>query len=90
MNYNNSIILKLLTNDFLKNDEIKKLLDSYHKSLYNILQICSESDIDYIAEYLIDVIEYCLEQSLKNELYETASNVKKFKERHLEYLNKMI
>lgn len=76
MRYVNEILLQLITVKIIKVNTIKDLVEIYEHELDIISDITD--DIEKVINYYNLLLEYILEKSLEQEMYETATNIRNF------------
>jgi hypothetical protein len=81
-----NIISELIQTDFKTDRQIKHIYNRYDRIVEDLCELCETSLVSEVLSYIYGLIDYFLEISIQRELYESASNIVKFKEEDIKIL----
>jgi hypothetical protein len=87
MSVANNILSKLLVDAIISDVKMTKYIDLFDKVINNVLDVCDDDETLEIAVYFTAVLDFMLSETLKNELFEAAHNIKKFKDEYFQKLD---
>jgi hypothetical protein len=87
MSVANNILSKLLVDAIISDVKMTKYIDMFDNIINNVLDVCDDEEALEIAVYFTAVLDFMLSESLNNELFEAAYNIKKFKDEYFQKLD---